>query len=147
MKIRYRANLAAGCLAILAAIILYLLIPSQVALESKPVHGITSRSLPYALSVLTAVCGVGLVLQSLLLKKDEIRELDVVQEGKGLLYMACLAVYAWGVGRSFLISTCLLGVATLAFTKDKKWLHYLVVLCVVVVIYLMFTRFLHVRLP
>lgn len=147
MKIKYRSNLVAGCLAIIAAIVLLLLIPSQVKLETRAVHGVTSRTLPYALVLLSGGCGLGLVFQSLVLKKDEIKELELAKEGKGLLYMLVLLGYGLGFSHSFLISTILLGVLTLVFAKDKKPLHYIVVTAVVVVIYFVFTKLLHVRLP
>lgn len=147
MKIKYRSNLVAGCIAIVAAIVLFLLIPSQIKMEAKSVHGVTSRTLPYALSVLSACCGIGLVFQSLVLKKDEEKELDLKKEGKGLLYMLVLLAYGYGFSHSFFISTSLLGVLTLAFYKDKKPLHYVIVVVVTAVIYFTFTQLLHVRLP
>lgn len=147
MKIKYRANLMAGCLAIVAAVVLFLIIPSQVGLESSATFGITSRTLPYALSILSAACGVGLIIQSLVFKKDEVKEVDLGQEGKGILYMLVLLAYGFGFSHSFLISTSLLGIVTLAFQKDKKPLHYVVVVAVVAVLYFTFTELLHVRLP
>lgn len=147
MKIKYRSNLMAGCLAIVAAVVLFLIIPSQVGLESSATFGITSRTLPYALSILSAACGVGLIIQSLVFKKDEVREVDLGQEGKGILYMLVLLAYGLGFSHSFLISTSLLGIVTLAFQKDKKPLHYVVVVAVVAVLYFTFTELLHVRLP
>lgn len=147
MKIKYRSNLVAGCFAIVAAIVLFFLIPSQVALESKAVHGITSRSLPYALVFISGGCGIGLIFQSLVLKKDEVKELELKKEAKGLLYMLVLLAYGLGFSHSFLISTSLLGVMTLIFSKDKKPLHYFIVVAVVTVLYFVFTRLLHVRLP
>ena len=147
MKIRYRSNLMAGILAILAAAVLLMLIPSQVRLENKVVHGISSRSLPTMLAVLMAGCGVGLIFQSLVLKKDEVKELYLAKELKGALYMLVLLGYGFAFSHSFLISTSLLGVITLAFTKDRKPLHYLIVLVVVTALYFAFTQLLHVRLP
>ena len=147
MKIKYRSNLVAGCIAIIAAVVLFLLIPSQVGVERKATYGINSRTLPYALSVLMAVCGVGLMIQSLIFKKDEVKELELKKEGVGLLYMLVLLAYGIGFNYSFLISTVLLGVITLAFLKDKKWLHYLIVVIVTAAIYFIFTELLHLRLP
>ena len=147
MKLHYRSNLSAGCAALIAAVLLFLITPVQVAAEASSVHGISSRTLPYALSVLTGVCGVGLILQSLVLKKDEVKELDLRKEAKGLLYMLVLLAYGLGLKHSFLIATSLLGVATLAFTKCKKPWYYVLSIVAVAVIYLMFTQLLHVRLP
>ena len=84
MKIKYRTNLVAGVIAIIAAIVLFILIPSQVGVEKRATYGVTSRTIPYAMAFLIAGCGLGLVFQSLILKKDEVKELDLAQEGKGL---------------------------------------------------------------
>lgn len=147
MRIKYKLNLSAGCLAVLGAIVLFLIIPSQVGLETQSVQGITSRSLPYALCVLMAVCGAGLIVQSLILKKDEVKELEIKQEVKGICYMLLLLVYGYGFSRSFLVSTLFLGAATLAFTKCKKVSYYAIIVVTVVALYFIFTRLLHVRLP
>ena len=147
MKIRYRYNLSAGCAALLFAAVLFWLIPSQVGIETRAVHGITSRSLPYALSILVAGCGLGLIFQSLILKKDTVKELEVAKEAKGLLYMVCLALYGICFKKNFIISTSLIGIVTLAFTRCKKILYYVIVVAVVIVLYLIFTQLLHVRLP
>lgn len=147
MKIKYRSNLMAGCIAIVAAVVLYFLIPTYVGVERKATYGINSRTLPYALSFLMGGCGLGLVFQSLVLKKDEVKELELKKEAVGLLYMLVLLAYGIGFNYSFLISTLLLGVVTLAFLRDKQWLHYVIVCIVTVAIYFMFTQLLHVRLP
>lgn len=147
MKIKYRSNLTAGCIAIVAAVVLFLIIPAQVGVERKATFGINSRTLPYALSVLMAVCGAGLIIQSLVFKKDEVKEMELKKEGIGLLYMLVLLAYGIGFNYSFLISTVLLGVITLAFLKDKQWTHYLIVVIMTVAIYFIFTELLHLRLP
>lgn len=146
-KIRYRSNLVAGCIAILAAIVLFLLIPSQVGVERKATYGINSRTLPYALSILMGGCGIGLIFQSLVLKKDEVKEIEIGKELKGLLYMLVLLLYGIGFNYSFLISTLVLGCLTLVFLKDKKPLHYVIVCILTVALYFIFTQLLHVRLP
>jgi len=147
MKIKYRSNLSAGCISIIMSVALFLIIPSQVALENQAVHGINTRSLPYALCILLLVAGIGLIVQSLVLKKDEYKELELKKELKGLLYMGCLGIYGLGFRYSFLISTCLLGIVTLVFIKSNRLLYYVVVIAVVVVLYFLFTGVLHVRLP
>lgn len=147
MKIQYRSNLSAGCFSLSLGIILFLLTPSQVGVESQAVHGVISRSLPYALSILMGGSGIGLIFQSLVLKKDTQKELEIQKEVKGLLYMLCLLAYGIGFNYSFIISTGLLGIVTLAFTKCKKVKYYMIVIAVVVVLHLIFTKMLHVRLP
>lgn len=147
MKLHYRSNLSAGIAALVAAAVLFLIIPSQIAMESKTVHGVSSRTLPYIFVGLMAVCGVGLIIQSLVFKKDEVKELDLGKEAVGLLYMLVLLAYGIGFSHSFIISTGLLGVVTLAFTKCKKPVYYVISVAAVIVLYFIFTQLLHVRLP
>ena len=147
MKVQYRSNLSAGVFSLILAVILFVLIPSQIGVDTQAVHGISSRSLPYGLSALMGVCGIGLLFQSLVLKKDKVKELNLKNEGKGALYMICLLAYGIGFNYSFLISTSLLGIITLAFTRCKKVAYYVIVVAVVTVLYFTFTQLLHVRLP
>ena len=62
----------------------------------------------------------------------------------GVLWIVCGVVL---FKRSFLISTILLGVATLAMTGTKKKLYYVIVIAMVVVLYLLFAKVLHIQLP
>ena len=94
MKIRYRSNAAAGAVSIVLGVICLILIPRQIGEDYAVTYGITSRTVPYAVTVLWIVCGLALLVQSLLLKKDEVKELDLKKEGKALAYMGILLVYA-----------------------------------------------------
>ena len=87
-----------------------------------------------------------LVLQSLILKKDTVRELDLAKEGKALLYMAVFAIYVILFDYSFIVASIFLGTVTLLFTKSKRKLYYVIVMITVIVLYLLFTQVLHVRL-
>lgn len=147
MKIQYRSNLCGGITSILFGIILFILVPMQVGTEYSATHGITSRSVPYALAVVFILCGTCLVIQSVVLKKDQVKELELKKELKVLAYIGVLFVYAFLFQYSFVFSSSFLGVSTLLFTRSKKKLFYIIVLVTVVVLYLSFTQLLHVRLP
>lgn len=102
---------------------------------------------PYAIGILWIVCGVILLVESLILKKDTEKTLVVGKELKALAYMVILLAYGILFKRSFLISTILLGVATLAMTGTKKKLFYVIVIAMVVVLYLLFAKVLHIQMP
>ena len=144
MEIKYKSNLAAGIVSIILGVICIILVPLQIAEDYSATYGITSRTIPCAIGVLWIVCGVVLLIQSLILKKDTVKTLIV---GKELAYMAMLLIYSILFKRSFLISTILLGVATLAMTGTKKKLYYVIVIAMVVVLYLLFAKVLHIQLP
>ncbi len=147
MKVKYRSNLVAGIVSVILGVICMIIIPGQIGEDYSATYGITSRTVPYAVAILWIVCGIVLMVQSLILKKDEVKVLDVSKEVKALLYMLVLLIYAVLFQKSFLVSTMFLGVTTLAFTGSKKKSFYLIVLAVVAVLYLLFAKVLHVQLP
>ena len=147
MEIKYKSNLAAGIVSIILGVICIILVPLQIAEDYSATYGITSRTVPYAIGILWIVCGIILLVQSLVLKKDTEKTLIVGKELKALAYMAILLVYSILFKRSFLISTIMLGLATLAMTGSKKKLFYVIVIVVVAVLYFLFEKVLHIHLP
>ena len=147
MKITYRSNLVAGIVSVILGIICMVIIPGQIGEDYSATYGITSRTVPYAVAILWIICGIVLMIQSLVLKKDEVKTLDVGKELKALGYMAVILIYALLFKKSFLVSTMFLGVATLAFTGSKKKSFYVIVLATVLILYLLFSKVLHVQLP
>ena len=147
MEIKYKSNLAAGIVSLILGVICLILVPLQIAKDYSATYGITSRTVPYAIGILWIVCGVILLVQSIVLKKDTEKTLVVGKELKALAYMVILLVYGILFKRSFIISTILLGVATLAMTGTKKKLFYVIVIAMVVVLYLLFAKVLHIQMP
>ena len=147
MEIKYKSNLAAGIVSIILGVICIILVPLQIAEDYSATYGITSRTVPYAIGILWIVCGIILLVQSLVLKKDTEKTLIVGKELKALAYMAILLVYSILFKRSFLISTIMLGLATLAMTGSKKKLFYVIVIVAVAVLYFLFEKVLHIQLP
>ena len=140
MEIKYKSNLVAGIVSLILGVICLILVPLQIAKDYSATYGITSRTVPYAIGILWIVCGVILLVESLILKKDTEKTLVVGKELKALAYMVILLAYGILFKRSFLISTILLGVATLAMTGTKKKLFYVIVIAMVVVLYLLFAK-------
>lgn len=147
MEIKYKSNLVAGIVSLILGVICLILVPLQIAEDYSATYGITSRTVPYAIGILWIVCGVILLVESLILKKDTEKTLVVGKELKALAYMVILLAYSILFKRSFLISTILLGVATLAMTGTKKKLFYVIVIAMVVVLYLLFAKVLHIQMP
>ncbi|MBQ8082033.1 MAG: tripartite tricarboxylate transporter TctB family protein [Clostridia bacterium] len=147
MKLHYRSNLLAGIVSVLGGIACLLIIPAQIGKDYAVTYGITSKTIPQAVAILWIVCGLVLIVQSLVFHKDTVKTLEVGKELKALLYMAVLVVYMLTFRHGFLISTILLGLITLALTGCKKPLYYGIVALTVVLLWLAFTYVLHVRLP
>lgn len=96
------------------------MIPSQISLGFDNTYGITPRTIPYVLAGICIVFGVLLIIQSLVLKKDTVKEMELSQELKALAYMAVFVVYSLLFNVSFVLATILLGAVTLMFLKCKN---------------------------
>ena len=101
MEIKYKSNLAAGIVSIILGVICIILVPLQIAEDYSATYGITSRTIPCAIGVLWIVCGVVLLIQSLILKKDTVKTLIVGKELKALAYMAIFAYLFNSVQKKF----------------------------------------------
>lgn len=146
-KIRYRSNLTAGIVSVIFGIAVLLLTPGQVGLGYDNSYGITPRTLPYVLAAVCVLFGALLIGQSLILKKDTVRELELKQELKAVTYMAVFVVYAVLFQFSFMVSTIFLGAVTLLFLRCRKPLYYGIMAVTVVILYLLLTQLLHIQLP
>ena len=147
MKMKYRSNLVSGIVSLILGIVCILVIPCQIGEDYSVTYGITSKTVPYAVAVLWIVCGLVLMFQSLIMKKEEVKVLDVRKEVKAAGYMAVLLAYAILFRKSFLLSTAFRGVVTLAFTGTKRKSFYAIVLVIVAVLYVLFAKVLHVQMP
>ena len=146
MIIKYRSNLTCGITAILAAAVMCAIIPQQVGLETTARFGVTSRTIPYGIAAVFAICGVGLMIQSLVLKKDETKELNLKAEVPALLMFLVLIAYLFVFEKEWPLSTAAVGCAALALSKSKKWLYYVIVIALTIAMYFIFINVLHIRL-
>jgi hypothetical protein len=147
MTIKYKSNLTAGIISIIFSVALFFIIPLQIGEDYSQTYGITSKTIPYVIMVLFLICGVALIFQSVIQKKDVVKQLEVKKELKALGFLVIFIIYSIAFKYSFLISTLFLGVVTLAFTGTKRKLFYTIVVIYVILLYLIFTQVLHVDLP
>jgi hypothetical protein len=146
MVIKYRSNLCAGIFGIIAGIAIWLIIPRQIDEDFITSYSFSSRTLPYGATALILVCGLGLVFQSLVLKKDNTKEIYLNAEAKAVAYMAVMIIYGIVFKYSFIAALTILGFATLAFMKSRKPLFYALIPVVTILLFVAFKYGLHVRL-
>ena len=146
MVIKYRSNLWVGVFAIIAGIVLWIIIPHQIAEDYIKSYSITSRTMPYGIALLFIVCGVCLGFQSLVLKKDTIKEIHAKTELRAVAYMAALVLYCIIFKYSFIAALIFIGTVTLIFTKTRKPLYYIVVVIMTLALFFTFKYALNVRL-
>ena len=146
MTITYRPNLCAGIFSMAFGAAVYLLVPYCVGVEYVESGAIDSRALPYAAGIVCFLLGVSLVVGSVALKRDTVRELVLARELKACCYMAGFLLYAWLFSIDFIASMTFLGFLTLAFCGSRKPLYYAITLAAAVVMHLLFVTVLNVRL-
>lgn len=144
-KIHIRTNLMAGMIFVVIAVIIALLIPSQIKMTSIVKEAVDSRFIPELLCGVMGVLGCWLIFKSLVLKKEDYFEVSLNQEKKRACFIAMLIAYVFLIPRlGFLFSSFLWGTGCLAFTKSKKVKYYMIVAVSIVIIYLIFKYLLDV---
>lgn len=145
-KIKYPGNLTSGIASIIMGIVLWFVIPQQIALEKTVSFGITSRSIPCAIAVLFVIGGVILIVQSLFLKKEKWLELELSTELRPLIMMAAMVAYLQVFNKEWPLSTAALGCLSLALSRCRKWYYYVIVVVMTVALYFLFVNVLYIRL-
>ena len=75
-----KSNLVSGIMFAIISIILILLVPSEVPVPAYDNGGPSPRMLPYLVLYGILICSVGLIIQSLFLKKEKIIIFDIKLE-------------------------------------------------------------------
>lgn len=129
-----------GIFAMVFGCVVALLIPSQISIKGQT--GITSQTIPYFLAGVIFLLGAWLTFTSVVLKKEDYKEVCVPLEVRRIVFLLALVAYVFLMDWiGFLLSSLLIGSFVLWYMEDRKPLHYAIVGICVVVIYLVF-RFL-----
>ncbi|MBR0596880.1 tripartite tricarboxylate transporter TctB family protein [Sinanaerobacter chloroacetimidivorans] len=154
MKLKYNSEIISGAVFLVAAAVLWLLIPSQI--NTMETSAINAQTVPKIVIGGMGLFSLGLLLQGIFtLPKKEVvltraglisdcfrKELKSVVYA--IILLAYLAALTW---MGFLISTVLLTIAILLFYGARKWYYYAIPLAMVGVVYFVFKMLLRVSLP
>lgn len=149
MKLTLRKNLSGGIFAIVLGVVLRIMLPYNI--KSK-IHNVTSAVgpdyLPKIIIILMIACGAGLILQSLVFKKDQTVTIVLRDEFRPLVYMGMLVLYALLMPKiGFLVTSLIFAMLSMWVMESKNWRHYLYVAILVVAVWAGFRFGLGVPLP
>lgn len=154
MKIKYNNEIISGAVFAILAVVLWLLIPSQV--DTMETASINAQTFPRIAIGGLFLCSAGLLLQGIfsIPKKEVVLSRETFQspngrkELKSVVYALMLIAYAVVLTLfGFLIATALLVVAIELFYGARKWYYYAIPLAMVGIVYYVFSVVLHVSLP
>ncbi|MDF3002879.1 MAG: tripartite tricarboxylate transporter TctB family protein [Bacillota bacterium] len=154
MKLKYNSEIISGSVFLVAAVVLWLLIPSQI--NTMETSAINAQTVPKIVIGGMGIFSFCLLLQGIftmpkseiIITKAALISENFRKELKSILYavifLAYLVALTW---MGFLISTVLLTIAILVFYGARRWYYYAIPLAMVVVVYFIFKMLLRVSLP
>lgn len=147
--IRFRKNLCSGIVAVLIGLLFLFILPYSIKSKVTTVTAAVGPSyLPKLVIYGMILCGCLLIARSLILKKDEVTELDLGAEGPVLVYYGLLLGYITAMRYvGFLASSLVFSAISLWMMESRNWKHYLYTALLVVVIFTTFKYGLRVPLP
>lgn len=148
-QIKLKKNLSSGIIGTLFGAVMLIVIPYCIKVKISLVSsGIGPDYLPRLIAILMICCGIGLVFQSLVLKKDEEVVIEFGKEGHALLFATAMIIYVILLPIiGFVFSSVLFACASLFLMECKKPMYYLSTVLLVLVIFVAFKYGLSVALP
>lgn len=145
-KIKIKTNIIFGIVAIISAIILWILIPSQVLPSKVATEYINGSFMPKIMALVMFLSGFICLIKSLIFKQDSAKVIEIDIEIKNMIYLAMIVVYGIiAKYASFLIASLLFSFTSLFFMKEKEIKKYIIVTVVILAISLIFKFGLRVK--
>jgi len=144
-----KKNLTSGIIAVVAGAILWFMLPY--AIDAKVIvisAGIGPDYLPKIVIMIMIASGIGLVFQSLVLKKDETVVIVHSDELHALLYSIIIIGYVLILPFiGFILSSIIFSVLSLLIMESKHIKHFFIIVLLVIAVFIGFKYGLSVSLP
>ncbi len=136
---KIKTNLIFGIISLMCGLILLFVIPAQISVSSMVQEYVNGRFIPLIMAVLMIVCGGIGIAQSLLLKKEAVKEIDFSGERKNIVFLLMVLIYGiLAKNISFMLASILFSGVSLYYVGCRKPKRYAVVFLVVVTVCLLF---------
>ena len=142
-KFKIKTNLVSGVIMGVAALLLIILLPSQVRVPAYD-----SRIIPGICLAIMLVSSIALIIQSLVLKQEKIVEFDWAKEKPAILLILGMCVY---IGLmlciGYVLASLIVFPLALFYVGERKPGPYIVVLVSAFAIFLLFKNVFNISLP
>ena len=150
ITIRYRINLTFGIISVFLSLLIWILIPSQIDPQRVDITRIATNPqyVPRLFTILVFINGCILILQSLIFKKDETKEIHLSDEIRVFSFIFLVVVYALMLEPiGFLISALFLVNTIMVLLRIKNKRFYLYGTLFVLFVYVALVLILKMSLP
>ncbi len=148
MKFKIRTNLVSGIVMLLFSAFMLIVMPQQVPVPGYDSGAPSPRIIPGICLVVTLICSVVLIIESLVFKKEKIVEFDWEKEKPAILLIVALCVYvALIIHIGFILASAIIFSLILFYCGERKIFIYLFTIALAVGIYFLFSLVFHISLP
>lgn len=147
-KFKIKTNLVSGIIMGVIALILILVMPSQVRVPAYDSGAPSPRIIPGICLAIMLVSSIALIIQSLVLKQEKVVEFDWAKEKPAILLILGMCVY---IGLmlciGYVLASLIVFVGVLIYVGERKPGPYIVAIVAAFVIFLMFKNVFNISLP
>lgn len=147
-KFKIKTNLVSGIIMGAIALILIIMMPSQVRVPAYDSGAPSPRIIPGICLAIMLVSSIALIIQSLVLKQEKVVEFDWEKEKPAILLILGMCVY---IGLmlciGYVLASLIVFVGVLIYVGERKPGPYIVAIVAAFVIFLMFKNVFKISLP
>lgn len=147
-KFKIKTNLVSGIIMGAIALILIIMMPSQVRVPAYDSGAPSPRIIPGICLAIMLVSSIALIIQSLVLKQEKVVEFDWEKEKPAILLIVGMCVY---IGLmlciGYVLASLIVFVGVLIYVGERKPGPYIVAIVAAFVIFLMFKNVFKISLP
>ena len=141
-KFKIKTNLVSGVIMGVAALLLIILLPSQVRVPAYDSGAPSPRIIPGICLAIMLVSSIALIIQSLVLKQEKIVEFDWEKEKPAILLIVGLMLCI-----GYVLASLIVFPLALFYVGERKPGPYIVVLVSAFAIFLLFKNVFNISLP
>ena len=147
-KFKIKTNLVSGIIMGAIALILIIMMPSQVRVPAYDSGAPSPRIIPGICLAIMLVSSIALIIQSLVLKQEKVVEFDWEKEKPAILLIVGMCVY---IGLmlciGYVLASLIVFIAVLFYVGERKPGPYIVAIVAAFAIFLMFKNVFKISLP
>ena len=147
-EFKIKTNLVSGVIMGVAALLLIILLPSQVRVPAYDSGAPSPRIIPGICLAIMLVSSIALIIQSLVLKQEKVVEFDWAKEKPAILLILGMCVY---IGLmlciGYVLASLIVFPLALFYVGERKPGPYIVVLVSAFAIFLLFKNVFNISLP